>query len=120
MSMENPNLEWDAMRQFGLDPENPADQQEWANTTPVDGYILDYTKDSYEIGGTQIESQATKQHQHSGTPATRSEPPFSGRVPGAELSPERSAELQKELADIRWAEMGAAGPGVIGGRPRPN
>lgn len=51
-----------------------------------------------------------------GTPPVRSIP-LVERVPGAELSPRSSAELQHELADIRYAEMAAAGPGVVGGRP---
>ena len=51
-----------------------------------------------------------------GTPPIRSIPLIE-HVPGAELSPRASAELQDELADIRYAEMAAAGSGVVGGRP---
>ena len=50
------------------------------------------------------------------TPPIRSIPTIE-HVPGAELSPISSAELQDELADIRYAEMAAAGSGVVGGRP---
>ena len=51
-----------------------------------------------------------------GTPPVRSIPPIE-HVPGAELSPRSSAVLLAELADIRYAEIAAAGPGVVGGRP---